>query len=196
MDPFEISEILESFEVIVDTREQATPKAQERYAAIGVPVRRATLSYGDYCASVRINGADLYTENPIKAPCVIERKMNLDELAGCLGRSRDRFKREFERAQAAGAKTYLLVEDGSWEGIIQHRYRSQFRPAAFLASLTAWCVRYDLSIIFCRSATSGKLIREILYRDIKERLERGEYDEREGLDKTGSRRNESLAVEG
>lgn len=196
MDPFEVSEILESFEVIADTREQATPKAQERYQAIGAPVRRATLNYGDYCASVKINGAELYPDNPIKAPCVIERKMNLDELAGCLGRGRDRFKREFERARAAGAKVYLLVEDGSWEGIIQHRYRSRFRPAAFLASLTAWCVRYDLTIIFCRSATSGKLIREILYRDMKERLERGEYDEREGMDQTGSRRAESLAVEG
>ena len=76
---------------------------------------------------------------------------------------------------------YLLVEDGTWEGIIMHRYRSRLHPSAFLASLTAWAVRYDISIVFCRSATSGKLIREILYRDIKERLERGEY-ERERVD--------------
>lgn len=194
MNPFQISEILSSFEVIVDTREQATPKAKDRYQAIGAPIRRATLSYGDYCASISIEGVQLYPEgSTVSAPCVIERKMNLDELAGCLGRSRDRFKREFERAKAAGAKVYLLVEDGTWEGIIMHRYRSRLSPKAFLSSLTAWAVRYDISIVFCRSATSGKLIREILYRDIKERLERGEYDGQ--LDKSGTESPEPLAVE-
>jgi len=29
--------------------------------------------------------------------------------------------------------------------------------------------------VFCKADTSGALIKEILYRDMKERLERGEY---------------------
>lgn len=32
----------------------------------------------------------------------------------------------------------------------------------------------DLNIIFCKEETSGDLIKEILYRDLKERLERCE----------------------
>ena len=101
--------------------------------------------------------------------------MNLDELAMCFTRSRKRFEREFERARAVGAKVYLLVEDATYEDIIRHRYRSKFASNAFLASLLAWSARYNLTPVFCRAETSGELIREILLRDLRERLERGEY---------------------
>ena len=49
MDHFEVTEALSTFRILVDTREQATPKAIERYEAFGVPYERTTLSYGDYC---------------------------------------------------------------------------------------------------------------------------------------------------
>ena len=42
-------------------------------------------------------------------------------------------------------------------------------------AVTAWLVRYNANLIFCKEETSGRLIREILYRDLKERLENGEY---------------------
>ena len=48
-------------------------------------------------------------------------------------------------------------------------------PEAFKASLTAWMARYNAKVIFCRQETSGTLIKEILFRELKERLERGEY---------------------
>lgn len=177
MNPFEIKDALESFRIIADTREQRTPRAAERFKAFGCPVDRATLAYGDYTANVSLpSGSELHDiTKTITAPCVIERKMSLDELAMCFTRGRDRFRREFERAQAANAKAYLLVEGASYESIMNGRYRSRYNPAAFLASLTAWCVRYDLTPVFCRAETSGKIIKEILYRDIKERLERGDY---------------------
>jgi hypothetical protein len=101
--------------------------------------------------------------------------MSLDELAMCFTRGRDRFRREMERATANGSVIYLLVENATYEGIINHRYKSRFNPSAFLASLTAWTVRYNLRPIFCKASTSGQVIKEILYRDMKERLERGEY---------------------
>lgn len=178
MTPFEIEEILNTFRVIADTREQNTPRASERFEAFGCPVERATLSYTDYCGQVTLPGGDLYdTTAAIKPVCCIERKMNLDELAACFTRSRDRFRREFERASEAGAKVWLLIEGGSWEAIDKHRYRSKYNEKAFRASLIAWSIRYDIKVIFCRSETSGALIREILYRDLKERMERGEFDE-------------------
>ena len=46
---------------------------------------------------------------------------------------------------------------------------------AYTASVIAFMVRYNLNIIFCKEETSGDLIKEILYRDLKERLERGEF---------------------
>ena len=176
MDHFEIAEALSTFRILVDNREQATPKAVERYKSFGVPFERATLNYGDYCGVITVNGSSIYDiSKDVKASCVIERKMSLDELASCFTRSRDRFRREMERACSSGSKVYLLVENGSYEGIIKHRYKSRYNPTAFLASLTAWTVRYNIIPIFCKAETSGQIIKEILYRDMKERLERGEY---------------------
>lgn len=170
-------EILESFELIVDTREQRTHRAKRRFASFTVPFSHNVMSYGDYCGNVTLpSGEKLYAPGTITARCVIERKMSLDELAGNLTRGRDRFRREFERAQEAGATVYLLVEDGSWDKILRHEYRSQFAPEAFFASLTAWQARYDLRIIFCPHTITARIIQEILFRDMKERLERGEYD--------------------
>lgn len=180
MTPFEIDETLKSFSVIYDTREHETGQARKRYESMGVPVERDKLEYCDYACNVMFpDGSRLHQpEEPINPPCAIERKQSLDELAMCFTRGRDRFRREFERARAAGAKVYLLVEEGSYEAIIRHRYRSKYNPAAFMASLIAWSVRYDMTPVFCKAETSGELIKEILYRDMKERLTRGEYDER------------------
>lgn len=176
MDHFEISEILQTFQIIADTREQNTPRASERFKSFGVPVCRATLNYGDYCGNIALPSGSLYdTNSRISASCCVERKMSLDELAGCFTRSRERFKREFTRASEHGAKIYLLVENASWEAIRNHRYRSRYNENAFEASLVAWSVRYNITPIFCKAETSGELIKEVLYRDMKERLEKGEF---------------------
>ena len=116
-----MAEALGSFRIVVDTREQETPKAVERYLTFGVPYERATLNYGDYCGLIDLNGSPIHdTTKAIKARCVVERKMNLDELAMCFTRGRDRFRREMERATANGATVFLLVEGGSYEAILNH----------------------------------------------------------------------------
>lgn len=171
----EAEQYLESFRVVADTREQNTARARKRFKALGL-VERATLSFGDYCGNLDINGAPIYdVSSTITPQCCVERKMSLDELAMCFTRGRDRFRREFQRAEAAGAKVYLLVEGGSYEDIIAHRYRSKFASNAFLASLTAWTIRYNITPVFCHPETSAALIREILFRDMKERLVNGEH---------------------
>ena len=176
MDPLAKEKVLQSFRIVVDTREQNTPKAKRRLKAFGVPVERATLSYGDYCWNADIDGAPIHNiSKAIRPPAVIERKMSLDELASNFTRSRARFQREMERAAEAGAKVYLLVENGSWEGILYHRYRSKFHHKAYMASITAWMIRYNVLPVFCKADSSGDVMREILYRDLKERLEGGEY---------------------
>lgn len=172
MEPLEIEEALRSFRIIADTREHNTPRAKKRFQAFGVPVERATLSYGDYTWNY---GGHYDVGCTLFPTCVVERKMSLDELASNLTRGRKRFQREFERAADHGAKVYLLVENASWEAIMMHRYRSKYHPKAFLASLTAWMVRYGLVPIFCKAESSGDMIREVLYRDLKERLTQGEH---------------------
>lgn len=178
MDLFEQDAMLESMQILVDTREQDTERARKRYDTFGAPYSRATLSYGDYCYNAKLpSGEWLFdTEQVISAPIVIERKMSLDELAMCFTKGRDRFEREFQRAKANNARIFLLIENATWENLLNGRYRSRFNHNAFLASLAAWIVRYDLQLIFCKEETSGRLIKEFLYRDLKERIGRGEYD--------------------
>lgn len=175
MIPFEVESVLESMSVIADTREQDTEQARKRYKRIGVPVERGKLDFGDYTYNCTLlDGRRLYdVAHPIHPKCVIERKMSLDELAMCFTRDRDRFRREFERAKTQGAKVYLLVEGMTWENLILGKYRSKFSAKAFLASLTAYMVRYGVSVVPCKAETSGRMIKEILYRDLKERLTDG-----------------------
>ena len=179
MTVFEQKEVLNTFEILIDTREQETKRAKKRFAMFGVPFRRVTLSYGDYAYNAVLpNGRSIYdVSRTIEPICAIERKMDLDELAGCYTRSRRRFQREFEKATENRCRMYLICENATWENLLNGKYRSQFNAKAFMASGIAWMVRYNTNVIFCKEETSGVLIREILYRDLKERLERGEFDD-------------------
>lgn len=163
MHPLDVKSALESMVCLVDTREQDTPLFRKRMQSLGVPHERHKLNFGDY--SVKCDRVDL------SASVAVERKMHLDELCNCFCKDRKRFEREFERAKKAGAKVYLLVEDASWEQAYSGKYRSKMAPASLVASMQAWLARYNCQIIMCKQETSGKLIHDILYRELKEHLE-------------------------
>ena len=178
MEIFEQKEVLDSFEILVDTREQETDRSKKRYKLFGVPYSRATLNYGDYTYNATLpDGSKIHdTSHSVKPFCVVERKMDLAELAECFTRGRQRFQNEFERALENNCRIYLICENANWENLLNGKYRSKFNSNAFAASSIAWMVRYNMNVIFCKEETSGRLIKEILYRDLKERLERGEFD--------------------
>ena len=178
MDAFTQKTVLQTFEILVDTREQQTKQSQKRYNSFGSQYKRATLSYGDYAYNAILpSGNKIYDDSKTIYPlCAVERKMNLDELAGCYTNGRQRFQKEFERAKEHQCRIYLICENSSWENLLNGKYRSMFHKNAFTASTIAWMVRYNMNVIFCKEETSGRLIKEILYRDLKERLEGGEFD--------------------
>lgn len=167
MDRDKIIEALRSMVLIVDTREHITDEYLMRVDDTGLPYTRRKLDFGDYACQVTLDtGAVLSFEKSH----VVERKMSLDELASCFGAQRDRFVEEFERAKTARAKTYLLVENGSLDKIINHSYQSKMHPNAFLASLFAFMARYRCKVIFCTPMNTGRVIREIMMRETAERL--------------------------
>lgn len=168
MNPFEVSRALKNLTLIVDTREQDTDRLRRRIRQTGLSFVRQKLDFGDYSAKTTLDNG---TEFDISSSVSIERKMNLDELCACYCKGRKRFTREFDRAKSAGAKVYLLIENANWEKAYNGSYRSKMSPQALTASLFAWLARYNCQIIFCKEETSGKIIREILYREMKERLE-------------------------
>ena len=171
MAPHEIEEALKGMVVLVDTREQDTARLRVRLKDMKCEHERCKLDFGDYSAKIPIND-EWYTLN-----IAVERKMDLDELAQCYCNGRKRFEREFERAQKAGAKIYLLVENATWEDAYTGNYRSKMAPQALVASILAWLSRYRCQLIFCRQRTSGRLIYDILYREAREYLERTMLDE-------------------
>ena len=167
----EIENSLASMVLLIDSRERPTGKrSEQRYQTFRCPYRRQKLDYGDYSAEITLPDGSV-----ARIRAAVERKMNLEELSSCLTHDRDRFRREFQRAQEAGASMYLLVENATWENLMNGKYKTKFNQKAFLASITAWIARYDLKPIFCKAETSGRLISEILYREAKQRLEAGEY---------------------
>lgn len=163
MNPFEVNAALKSMVILWDTREQQTPRARKRLEQIQVPIERVALSFGDY--SAKCNALDL------RDSVAIERKMDLTELAHCYCQDRERFTREFERAKESGAKLYLLIENGSLDDAYSGHYRARVHPASLTASILAWLARYDCQILFCNANNTGKVVHDVLYRELKERLE-------------------------
>lgn len=157
--------------LLVDTREQPTQNLQRRIAVSGLPAERKKLNAGDYsCKCVLSNGEELDFSSKV----AIERKMSIDELCSCFGTQRKRFENEFKRALEAGTKMYLIVEGGSWEKIYSGKYKSRMTPQALVASIDAFRCRYGMQLDFCKTETTGRLIRDILYRELKEYLEKME----------------------
>ena len=165
----EIREALDGMRIIVDTREQDTARLRQRLKQFGCPVDREALFAGDYSARFPLPYDGMYD---LSDKVAIERKMSIDELCGCFTRDRKRFEREFERAKEKGMRIYLLVENASWELMYAQNYKSKMTPQALISSLLVWGIRYDCRFVFCREITTGRLIKDILYREGKERLER------------------------
>ena len=160
----EIDRELKTLTLICDTRERETTALKRRLEAIGLPVIREKLDFADYsCRTEHFDFSDCFG---------IERKMSLDEIAQNLTRSRERFAREFERAQRADAQIYILIENGSYEKVYRRDYRTKVHPNALIASLFTWQARYNAKLIFCRSETTPYIIREILVREARHRLEK------------------------
>ena len=168
MNPVEIKQTLDKITLLVDTREQDTTAFRRRLALVALPHKRDKLDFGDYSAfAIKPDGEEYSLKNKV----AIERKMSIDELCACYCKGRGRFSREFERAKSVGAKLYLLVEGANWENVISGKYRTKMSSEALVASITAWLARYDCQLIFCKPESTPRLIREILYRELKEHLE-------------------------
>lgn len=177
MEGYEIQNCLDSMKILVDSAEQPTGEYIRRCESFGVPYERRNLVYADYTYDCLLpSGSWLHdSDKPIKGHAVIERKMSLRELSGNLCQNWDRFCREFDRAKENGASVYLLVEDASWMKIITGKYGTKFNSKSYLHRLLKLISVYQIKPIFVHKELSGQMIYEILYRELKTRLESGEY---------------------
>lgn len=158
-------EELNKLTFIADSREQVNDHITKYCETRNIPCLSRKLDVGDYSAQI-----DDYTlENDV----AIERKHNLDEIAGNFTTDRERFEREFLRAKANGTKVYLIIEDASWDDIYLHNYRSKLQPKSLLASLFSWQTKFNVTIIFCKKENTPKIMYGILYYYAREVLLHG-----------------------
>jgi len=127
-------------QILIDTREQQPYQ-------FDTPSQVGTLGVGDYSL---VGGEHLIT---------IERK-SIDDLIGCLSKSRDRFERELFKGRAF--EYMALVVEASLADIITHNYRSEMQPKAVIQSLIAFSVRYRLPVWFAGNRDYGQRLTESL----------------------------------
>jgi len=153
--------------VIVDSKEKVYDHIKKYFDKNKVPYKVRNLETGDYSAMIE----NLTMENDV----VIERKANLNEVCTNLAsEDRLRFERELIRAKANGIKVYWLIENATWSDIFLGNYRSKATSKSITGSILSMVARYDLTLIFCKPAETGKLIHAILYYSAREQLLRGQ----------------------
>lgn len=159
----EIKQLLKQITVLVDTREKENQHILDCFDKKKIKYKQKKLDVGDYSFCIEKNQdlnieRDLYFDNEI----TIERKANLDELAGNLTAERERFESELLRGNRM--KKFLLVEnEQGYLDIANHKYRSQYAPKSYIATLFAFQSRYNLDINFIRKEFSGNFIFYVIY---------------------------------
>lgn len=165
----EIKKLLKSITVIIDTREKENSHITGHFEKKKISYISRALSFGDYsymipAASELGIQRDVYFSDEI----VIERKASLEELSGNLSHQRERFENEFLRAGKCGIT--LLIERGCYSDILSHKYNTELKEAAFMASLMAWEQRYNIRTVFVDMAHSGAFIHSRFYYHLRELL--------------------------
>lgn len=125
--------------VSLDTREP-WPHPWERHLPEGWRMERGTLETGDLAIARLPEGV------------VIERKTASD-LAGCLGRERERFERELRRSRYCGR--FLVIVEADLAAVI--RAAAGIHRNAVVGTVAAWSVRYCPLIFAGDTATAAAL---------------------------------------
>ena len=132
---------MKSFTILIDTREQTPWTFPDTFRGFSVYTERATLPFGDYS----LKG---YEDR-----IFIERKAHWDEIAGNLGKHRDRFHREFQKAKDCDVKQLIVCNERYALGLGQ--LRTRMHPNALWGSVLGFCEQYGVFLYDARSEAAG-----------------------------------------
>lgn len=120
--------------ILCDTRQKPSKNAHisKQLEALGYTVERTKLYCGDYTL-------------PTNQSVCIDTKQDLQEVVGNVTKQHDRFKRECERAKAAGIQLVILVQDPKIKD---------------LAGVFGW---YNPRLRVSKVATKGRTLAKIMY---------------------------------
>lgn len=115
--------------IIIDTREQEPFP----FSGYECETEQGGLAVGDYSLT------------GLTDKVAVERK-SLPDLVMCLGRERERFQRELQRAAALQA--FMVVVEASWLELAAGMYRSQLNPNSACQTVLAFSCRYRIPFMF------------------------------------------------
>ena len=170
----EIKKIFTNYTIIVCDSREKDKSIQETYNKFNIHNTTEKLNYGDYSIKI-IPNPILKNKEDILFNISVERKASLDELAGNLTRGKDRFFNEMERCKNDNGTMVIMIEDASYDDIVQHNYRSELSPKAFLALLHTIYSRYGIPFIFIDKKASSFFIYNYLKYFCREWLK--DYDD-------------------
>ena len=172
----EIKTLLKNICIIVDTREQVWGNIEEYFKKNNIQYRREKLNQGDYSACLVSNEEtiplgvirDMYFDNEI----VIERKANIDELAGNMKEpDRTRLKKEFSYLKSRGTKVHFFIQDNNYDvNIRKGNYRSEYNPKALYRSIKSFETEFNFTVRPLSENIIGSEIYNTLQYHIKNRL--------------------------
>lgn len=99
---------------------------------------------------------------------IIERKQNVVELCGNIGKYRERFESELQRMVDANVlRKYIVIED-YWSSVVKKQRYSRMHPNSIFESIIALQVKYDIPFLFCGThEMSQRVTRSILLKTWK-----------------------------
>ena len=151
--------------MLIDTREK--PKAIKSvikyFDGIGLEHASTKLFIGDY-------------QDYSIPQLVVDRKQNIAELAKNCTADHERFRRELQRAEKAGATLVVLVEQnrykdrGEWihvgsveDLMMWESPHTTIKGEKVYRVLRSWMAKYPLRVEFCSKQSTGRRIYEIIY---------------------------------
>lgn len=140
--------------ILEDTRQQAGKHENitAYFDKVGIAHDRCALYVGDYMIA---------NDNSIS----IDTKQDVRELAMDLHRDHERFKRECQRAQAAGIQLIILVEEALPNGKLLDWVPPRgcgIRPDQLRKQMITMMVKYGVRFDFCDGRSTGKRVVELL----------------------------------
>ena len=159
----EQKKLLKSLTVLIDTREQKNEHITSYLDKKKINYKSKKLNFGDYSFMLPANEElgimrDIYFNGQI----AVERKGTLTELSNNFTHDRTQFENELIRA--TDSKLILLVENAAgYQDIIQHNYRTEYKPKSFVGTLHSFKHRYNLDVVFLDHSFSGNFIYHSFY---------------------------------
>ena len=164
-----VDKILKYIIILVDTREQKIQHILDWFDEKEIKYRIETLPYCDYALAITPNDI-LKNQNELYLNHLftIERKASLEELSGNFTKGRKRIEAEFERAKG---KIFLMIENAIFDDIINHNYKTKFKPNSYIATLKTFEARYGISTNFVQDEDKvGEFIYKTLIYQAREYL--------------------------